>query len=219
MVRKGTEVVSLDDLFGWEQLQQDEQATIRKETEAARSSLKQESASRLEAGEHLANIRKAAKLDKMWLQICRTQLGISVASAYRYINKFQKTAKKLPRPFMAVAKERGYNISLSAVELNPPPQTDDKREMVKYLETVSVPSGGKRVVSIESNPVALEKRAFHEFDLAWQRIHGRANPGFLNRHIGMLLTLAGIGHKQSFEPQAIPEGFFIRPGRPKHKAA
>src|SRR5215469_5000885 len=131
MTRKGTEVVPFEELSFWALLQQDEQATIRKETEAARSARNEEmtaqtsvKAARWEVGEHLLPIRKILKEERRWLEFVRSELDISVASTYRYMEEARKAQRLVPKPLKEVAKEKGYNLPPRAIEMNPPPDTD-----------------------------------------------------------------------------------------------
>jgi len=212
MLRKGAEAVPLEKLSFWEELEQDDQSTMRKATEAANAAYGREKESRMETGENLFSVRRIVKTEKRWLEYCRTQLEFSIATAYRRIDEYKKVHRRLPKPLVAVAKELKINISQRFIEKNPPPETDDRSEMIKYLERGSKPQ--RKVVTLVNHEKSA-RTAFHAFDLQFRRLSSRSRPSFVNRHVGMIMTLAGITHKQVFDPVAVPESFHIHPGRPR----
>lgn len=218
MVKKTSENAALESLNGWDTLEQTQQLTISQHTESGKKHLSDTRRSRLAFGADLAAVRPILMEKEMWTDYCRSIFHMSVATAFRYVKYYETTSKKLPQPLIDFAIQTGYEIPLKAVESSRPPKTEDPDEMTKYLERINVKE--KKIIVIEHNPDSVLKDLLHEAELAYNRLpkHSRTRSNFINNLFGMLMTVFGIGHKQTFEPAAIPEHFKIVRGRPKKAA-
>jgi hypothetical protein len=216
MVRKSTELVSLESLTGWDTLEKNEQSSVTKSTESAklnRASMRQ---SRLAFGADLIAVREVLMPKGMWTGYCRSIFHMSVATAFRYTKHYEVISKKIEQPLIDFAIEAGYEIPLKALEASRPPKTEDPDEMVRFLERINA-SEKKKVVVIEYDPNDVLKDVLHDSELGYGRLpqDKRTRNNFIHNYIGMLMTLFGIGHEQSFKPVAIPDHFRVVKGRPR----
>lgn len=66
------------------------------------------------------------------------------------------------------------------------------------------------------SPSAVEQECFRFVEGRVKRLRGhKAKAAFLEAHVGMLMTSLGISNRQSFTPEAIPEGMRAKRGRPR----
>lgn len=210
-----TKTNELEAFVGWGKLQPKEQQTVRRETENVTEALMQEGQSKIAIGESLATLRAILQPQHMWLALLKGQFHMSRATAYRYIDEYQKVAKALPRNVLAVAKQRGFKIKAKAMAKNPPPVTSDVSQIVHYLEKLERP--------VVVNPPKTEdtdmllRECVNFVRTRFQRLpnNHRTKATFITSLIGMLLSTFGISSQVAYSPMAVPDHFKPKPvGRP-----
>lgn len=210
----------LEAFVGWSKLQPKEQQLIKKETEAVTEALAQEGQSKISIGESLSAIRGVLQPKHMWVAFLDQRFHMSRATAYRYIEEYERVAKALPRKVLSIARERGFKIKAGAVAQNPPPVTTDVGAIIHYLERLERP--------VVVNPVKTEdtdmllKECVNFVRTRFQRLpnNQRTKATFITSLIGMMLSTFGISSQVAYSPMAVPSHFKPNPiGRPAAKAA
>lgn len=202
--------INLELLTGWNKLEETEQAIARSETHALTESLFTIGNARLAAGEHFFKLRDIYRKQRgMWEAFVKS-LSMSRATVNRYIKNYEVARTILPKPVMQVAMLRGMDtINAKMVESHPPPKTRDHAKIGRYLDKLQRP----QLVLIKDSIDDESKRTLNKVRLAYDRVGNRGKAPFMERLIGMEMTLAGIEGRR-FDPIPIPDDFVIRVGRP-----
>lgn len=210
-----TKTNELEAFVGWSKLQPKEQQTVRREAENVTEALMQEGQSKIAIGESLNTLRAILQPKHMWLALLKGRFHMSRATAYRYIDEYQKVAKALPKNVLTVAKQRGFKIKAKAMAKNPPPVTNDVSQIVHYLEKLERP--------VVVNPAKTEdtdmllRECVNFVRTRFQRLpnNHRTKATFITSLIGMMLSTFGISSQVAYSPMAVPEHFKPNPvGRP-----
>ncbi len=215
-----TKTTELEAFAGWEKLEPKEQVVVRRESEAVTEALMQEGQSKIAIGESLSTLRSILQPKHMWLALLTDKFHMSRATAYRYMEEYEKVAKAMPKNVLHIAKQRGFKIKPQTLVKNPPPTTSDVKEIVHYLEKLERPT----VVNPprEMNTDILLKECVNFVRSRFQRLpnNQRTKQAFIRSLIGMLLSTFGIASEGSYGPMAVPAHFKPNPvGRPLKKAA
>lgn len=210
--------LALESLKGWNKLAEDEQQRVRYEDEILAEEIEKVGKGKLAIGEHLFNLREilgAKNHTGLWERYLRTT-PFSRATANRYIRNFEVTRTILPKPIFEVAMLRGMDtLSAKMIEATPPPNTHNPVLINNYLDRI------QRTPVIEMpkpNTEDILRVTYNGVRLAYAKVPNRAREGFLTRLIGMEMSLGNMA-AQKFEPEAIPEDFVVRVGRPAREAA
>lgn len=223
---KTNESPRLDDLKGWSKLEHREQQVVRNETKAVAEALDNEKESKLEAGKHLIELRKILQPHGMFLAHIAANFRyddrpMGRATAYRYMDYYTETSKKLSKPVLEIVMRRGYRPEqMKLLEDNPPPKTSDPVVIRKHLDKLERrPREVKEVPeSSHHSPDTYLKEVINFAANRYDRLprNARTRTAWVTSLIGMLLTRFGWGTAQTFEPMAIPDKFKSAPrGRPK----
>jgi hypothetical protein len=208
--------VNFEGLKGWEKLDQKTQKIAIEETYAVIGALASEAESRLEAGKHLIELRKALPKN-MFLACMKVNFHMSQATAYRYINHYESTSKKLPKPVLDVVMRRAYRpAQIKRIEDNPPPKTSDPIKIGRYLDKLEKTPIEMRP-EVVANPDTSLRECVNFVTSRYARLpnNSRTRLAWVRSLVGMLMTKFGLQSEQRFEPMAIPEGFKVHRGRPK----
>jgi hypothetical protein len=214
--------VNLDTTKGWNKLKESEQKVVRDETKALTEALNLKTESELEVGRHLTELRKILEPKRMFISHLDTNFGMSRATAYRYMELYTVTKKKLPKPVLEVAMRRGYRpVQLKIIENNPPPKTSDPIVIGKYLDKIERMPREVKPEATPHNPDTLLKECINFASSRFDKLprNSKTRIAWVRSLIGMLMTKFGLGTEQPFEPLAIPDTFRHSRGRPKNKAA
>ena len=209
----------LESFAGWAKLAPKEQQVVRRAADSVTHALLQEGQSKIAIGESLEAIRTILHPKHLWMKFLKTQFHMSSATAYRYIEEYQAVVKALPKTVLAVAKERGFKIKPGAVFTNPPPVTDNVKEIVHYLEKMERPTVVNPPQTVDSD--MLLKECVNFVRTRFERLagNGKTKTAFIRALIGMLLSTFGISSSASYEPIAVPGHFRAKLGRPLKEAA
>jgi hypothetical protein len=212
--------VNLNGMKGWDKLDDKTKKTANEQAHAVISALRGEAESKLEAGKHLTELRKAIPKN-MFLACLRETFHMSRATAYRYMENYASTSKKLPKPILEAAMRRGYKpVLLKMMENNPPPKTEDPVKIRKYLDKIEKTPRPVETEAIKWDSDVLLKEVVNFANSRFEKLprNTRTRTAWVRSLIGMLMTKFGLGTEQAFDPIAIPEGFRSVRGRPKKAA-
>jgi hypothetical protein len=214
-MRKTTDALALDRLGGWDSLDPSEQQTVIQNSIAVLKARQAEGQSVYEIGRHLITLREILYPRKMWTEFLRFTFRMSVATGFRYIKYTKTMDKKLSPPIIDVVIEMGYSIPLKALEASRPPKTEDKDQIVRYLDRLSARPA--RTTSIEVTPDFALKNLLNEVILTVNKLppNGRTRQAFLTRFIGMVLAQHGYSQETTFSPVEFPDEFRVFRGRPR----
>ena len=213
-MRRTNETLALEKIGGWETLDASEQQTVRERTLRVLKNRQNEEKSVYEIGRDLIELRQILHPKKMWTEFLRSKFHMSVATSFRYIKYTRTMERKLSPPIIDMVLEMGYSIPLKALEASRPPKTEDRDQIVRYLDRLSARPA--RVASIEVTPDFALKNLLNEVILTTNKLpeNGRTRQAFIVRFIGM--TLAQFGYQETtFKPIEIPDEFRVFRGRPR----
>lgn len=214
-MRRTIDVLALESLDGWNDLNKSEQETIKTETEAVILARQAEQQSSLEVGKRLTRIREILEPRRgMWKEYLQSSFKMSVATAYRYIKNYEVSERKLPKPILNMAIQMGYTIPIRALENSRPPKTTDRAGIIRFLDRIS--TRPVRVQTIELTPDEALKHLLNEVILTVDKLpkNGRTRSSVLQRFVGMVLTQYGYEQETSFTPIEIPDFLRVFRGRP-----
>jgi hypothetical protein len=212
---KNPQTAALARIDGWDSLDKSEVETIITNTELAIQARREEMQNKLTFGKALLNVRAVLEPKRgMWMAYLTNVFHMSVPTAYRYIDRYEKTEQKLPKPVINLALKMGYDLSPKAIENTRPPQTDDHDTIVRYLDRVTTIR--PRAISIEKSSDDLLKEWLHCVILGWDKLpqNQRSRANTLRTFIGMIMTQFGISNPTTFDPVAIPDHLRVYRGRP-----
>lgn len=199
-----------------------------------------EGISGLALGAHLANIHEISKKFRTFDKCLRAIGIISKKTARRYMEGY-KNASALPEGVLKAMMLRGITITptpgkplgkfTNAVRTISPPRSPDPERAVRYVaqleehvkearsrQTKARAKGGKaaEAETATGDPGVLLEQAFRAGFTASNRLPNnvKTKRKFLESLVGMLMTHLGIQSAQNFSPEAIPESFIPKRGRP-----
>lgn len=210
--------VALDKIEGWDLLEQNEIETVLTNDAIAVEARQSELENKLKFGKALLEIREVLEPKRgLWMAYLKHRFHMSIPTAYRYIDRVEKTEAKLPKPVVNLAIKLGYDINPKAIENTRPPQSNDQEEIKRYLDRVTTIR--PKATSIEPpSSDTLIKEWLNCVILGWNKLpqNPRTRANVLRNYIGMLMTQFGISNPTSFEPVAIPDHVRVYRGRPRH---
>jgi hypothetical protein len=206
-------VVSTD---WWRVLSASEQRSMLIETQALTEEMVKFGMSRLAIGEHLLNIRGVLEPKRKFVNFLKTQCRFSKATAYRYIETYMRVRDNVPDLVLRTAIARGYDvIDMTIIERLPPPKTQDRTKIVKYLERIEEARRNERSTSQEPefsyNSDTLMREAFNFVSMRFGRLPDdkKIRTRWVGQLIGMMLTELGTKEEQAFAPIDVPEEFRV----------
>jgi hypothetical protein len=214
---------SLTQMKWWNVLTPSEQRTVLLETQGFVEHRVRCGLSRLEMGKHLQALRDILEPKRIFTKFVKTQCNFSVATAYRFISDYEQISERVPEPVLRTAIARGYDVlDPEIIKKLPPPKTEDRNKIVKYLEKVEIARKEEKANAPdpEYDPELLMREAFNFVIMRFNRLPNdtRGRNKWLKVLIGMLLTELAGGEEHTFPPVPIPEGFRAVLGRPRHAA-
>jgi hypothetical protein len=212
-------VVSTD---WWGVLSSSEQRAMLIETQALTEEMVKFGLSRLAIGEHLLNIRSVLEPKRKFVNFLKTQCRFSKATAYRYIETYVRVRDNVPDLVLRTAIARGYDvIDMTMIQKLPPPKTQDRTKIVKYLEKIEEARRVERSASQESDFLydsdTLMREALNFVTMRFGRLPDdkKVRARWLNRLIGLMLSDLGAKEEQAFIPIDVPEEFRVTRKRPR----
>jgi hypothetical protein len=207
--------------LGFGKLEPNMQDKVRQEEAKLTLAADRIEVSTMEMGEHLFNIRKildsgrSRVFNKFLLSWVRNRKRpISRATAYRYIEEYKVAHSRVAKPVLEMALQRGTKLTAETLTNNPPPKTEDKTKIARYLDNLR----NMRVEVIKSpDTITKEIVNFARSRLA-TIANGKTKMAIMRTVVGMLMATVGIS-EQSFTPVAVPESFKAKRGRPARKVA
>lgn len=206
--------VHLDDLRGWETLTKKNRKEIWDRTLTVLEALHGEQTSKIQIGQQLSEVRKILVLRRMWIAYLSKNFRMSNATAYRYINAYEKPLKQLPPVVLSIAMRRGYRPQqMERIIAHPPPKTDNQIVIGRHLDKLEMMPREVREEVIDTDLFLKESVNYvgARFDKILTAKHRVV---WVRALFGMLLTRFGFGASQSFDPMAIPHEFRLPKGRP-----
>ena len=206
-------VVSTD---WWSVLTSSEQRTMLLETQALTEEMVKFGMSRLAIGEHLLNIRSVLEPKRKFVSFLKTQCRFSKATAYRYIETYMRVRDNVPDLVLRTAIARGYDvIDMTIIEKLPPPKTQDRTKIVKYLERIEEARRNERSTSqdpeLQYDAETLMREALNFVSMRFGRLpeDKKIRTRWVGRLIGMMLSELGSTEEQAFAPVNIPDDFRV----------
>jgi hypothetical protein len=218
----------------WDKLEKMEQRTVKAETEGLAEAHAGQVVSRMRMGEHLQNLQVVLEGKGLFVKYLDT-LHFSYRTAYRYIEAYKAVKDQVPENVLQLAAARGMDLVgyqadrpfgpyTEAIKALPPPAEADKvPEWLDGLEEKrkELP---RRARNHKSLPAETSLRvAFASVCRPLERLSAHSGPKgrsgrveVVKRLISMMMAEFGIP-AQNFQPEAVPEGFRPKVGRPKRK--
>lgn len=181
---------------------------------------------RMSMGERLMKIQDILKPKGIFVRFL-DELGFDRKTAYNLMNGFENAKAHLPELVLLTAASRGLDMMgpdkerplgrySEAVKQLPPPKTQDPAKVNVWLDKVVEFRKEHYLQERTFSPSAVEQECFRFVEGRVKRLRGhKAKAAFLEAHVGMLMTSLGISNRQSFTPEAIPEGMRAKRGRPR----
>jgi hypothetical protein len=200
----------------WSVLSASEQRAMLIETQALTEEMVKFGMSRLAIGEHLLNIRSVLEPKRKFVNFLKTQCRFSKATAYRYIETYMRVRDNVPDLVLRTAIARGYDvIDMTIIEKLPPPKTQDRTKIVKYLERIEEVRRSERSTSQEPEAAydsdTLMREALNFVSIRFGRLPNdkKLRSRWVGRLIGMVLTELGSKEEQAFAPVDVPDEFRV----------
>lgn len=194
----------------------------------------------LALGAYLTNIQEITKKSRTFTKVLRLIGGVSTMTARRYMDGF-KNCSVLPTPVVKAMVLKGMTITptpgkplgkyTNAVRIITPPKSEDPERVIRYVNQIEdhvkqtrsrqtkarinkSKTGGQETAI--GDPEQLLESTFRTAWLAANKLPNnvRTKRRFLDALVGMLLTHLNIQSPQQFAPEAIPESFIPKRGRP-----
>jgi hypothetical protein len=196
---------------GWDDLSERERQIIVNETRELNDGIAAFGRARVAIGEHLAKIRDVLEPKRMFTNYLKsTPFNISVATAYRYIDIYDRAKELFPGPVMRLALAMGMDtIDPKLVKKNPPPDTSSEPKLVEYLRDLNQKQKAGRTASVESDNEVLKKESFNWVRTRMERLPARQRKAWLESLITILTSYA------EGKTEAVPEKYIVPRGRPR----
>lgn len=225
----------LNTLPGWENLQRKDQIAVERATKTLEGVLMDYGRSRLAIGEQLSVIQEKLQSTNMFSKYLET-FHFKRSTAYKAIKEYSNAVQWLPEPVLRRAmsrnmpmlgaeQERPLGVYTDPVKRLPPPDTEEPKVIDQWLDTIEqarirADSRSKKFIEVEADFEALLIQAYRFASLRINKLPkgSKIRRQFLDKLVGMLLAELGIASGQTFEPEAIPEGYRAEVGRPRKAA-
>jgi hypothetical protein len=214
----------------WDKLEKMEQRTVKAETEGLAEAHAGQVVSRMRMGEHLMNLQVVLEGKGLFVKYLDT-LHFSYRTAYRYIEAYKAVKDQVPETVLQLAAARGMDLVgyqadrpfgayTEAIKALPPPAEAEKvPEWLDGLEEKRKALPRRRK---SHKPAQAETSLRMAFASVYSRFkslpNGKGRVAWSKRLIGLLMAEFGLPG-QHFEPEAVPDGFRPKVGRPKRKPA
>jgi hypothetical protein len=205
----------------WSALEPAEQRTVLIEAQALVEEMVKFGLARLAIGEHLANLQAILEPKRIFQKFLKSHFRQSKATAYRYIERYQYVKDRIPDLVLRTAIAHGYDIIDAQIEIMdkmPPPKTQDRAKIVKYLEKLEAASKeGKAAEPLpEYDEETLLREAFNFVLTRLRRLpnNSRTRSRWFERLTGMVLSEAAL-RVDEVAPVEVPEKFRVVRGRPR----
>ena len=182
----------------------------------------------MKMGEHLQNLQTVLEGKGLFVKYLET-LHFSYRTAYRYIEAYKAVKGQMPDTVLQLAAARGMDLVGYQADRPFGPYTEAVKALPPPAETEKVPEW---LDALEEKRKALPRKARHArsvpsetslrmaFASVYRRFKGvpagKGRVAWSKRLIGLLMAEMGLPG-QHFEPEAVPEGFRPKVGRPKSK--
>jgi hypothetical protein len=210
----------------WDKLENVERKTVERETKELAAAHADQVVSRARMGEHLMNLQLVLEGKGLFVKYLET-LHFSYRTAYRYIEAYKAVKGQLPDIALQMAAARGMDLVgyqadrpfgpyTEPVKALPPPADTDK--IPEWLDQIEekrkeMPKRARRAKA--APPEASLRMAFASVYRRFKALPaGKGRVVWSKRLIGLLMAEMGLPG-QHFEPEAVPEGFRPKVGRPK----
>lgn len=214
----------------WDKLEKTEQRTVKAETEGLAEAHAGQVVSRMKMGEHLRNLQIVLEGKGLFVKYLET-LHFSYRTAYRYIEAFKAVKGQLPDTTLQLAAARGMDLVgyqadrpfgpyTEPIKMLPPPSSaaDVPAWLDKIEEKRKMLPRKPRRAKVAAPDISLRMAFASVYRRFKQLPGGRSRVAWSQRLIGLLMAEMGLP-AQRFEPEAVPEGFRPKVGRPKRKPA
>lgn len=214
----------------WDKLEKTEQKTVKAETEELAQAHADQVVSRSRMGEHLMNLQAVLEGKGLFVKYLET-LHFSYRTAYRYIEAYKAVKGQLPEMALQLAAARGMDLVGYQAERPFGPYTEAVKALPAPKKAEAVPEW---LDALEEKRKALPKRtraprsvpAETSLKMAFASVYrrfksigaGKGRVIWSKRLIGLLMAEMGLP-AQHMEPEAVPEGFRPKVGRPKRKTS
>ena len=122
----------------------------------------------------------------------------------------------VPDLVLRTAIARGYDvIDMTIIEKLPPPKTQDRTKIVKYLERIEEARRNERSTSqdpeLQYDAETLMREALNFVSMRFGRLpeDKKIRTRWVGRLIGMMLSELGSTEEQAFAPVNIPDDFRV----------
>lgn len=211
----------------WKDLNQDEKRTIQAETKGLSNILGGVAMLRIEMGERLSKIQKVLEPRRQFKKYLKT-LNFSWRTGYRLIAVYEAVAKGLPPVAIRLSAARGMDLAgynaknpygpyQGAVQRLPPPADEslipDWLDKIEEERKRHPPRRSRRVKA----PEDCLRYAYRCAAAGYQCVPaGRGRTAWALRLVGILMGEFGLPG-QTVKPEAVPEDFRPKVGRPRKK--
>jgi hypothetical protein len=212
----------------WDKLEKPEQRTVKAETEGLAEAHAGQVVSRMRMGEHLQNLQTVLEGKGLFVKYLDT-LHFSYRTAYRYIEAYKAVKDQVPENVLQLAAARGMDLVgyqadrpfgpyTEAIKALPPPAEADKvPEWLDGLEEKrkELPRRARNHKPA-SGEIALKTTYRSVYSRFKSLPAGKGRVTLIKRLIGFIMADFGVP-SQTMEPEAPPEDFRAKVGRPKKK--
>lgn len=214
----------------WDKLERAEQQAVQRETRELAEAHAGQVVSRIKMGEHLTALQDTLEGKGYFVRYLNT-LNFSYRTAYRYIEAYKAVKDQVPEIALRIAAARGMDLvgyqadrpfgayTEPIKQLPPPSEASAVPEWLDKIEAkrLELPKKARapRAVSGETSL----KHSYRSVTARFKRVAaGKGRVALLKRLIGFLMADFGIP-AQNMEPEAPPEDFRAKVGRPKKRPA
>lgn len=227
-------VSMLSSLPGWEALTRKDQISVEKDTKALAEAFQSLGRSRLAIGEHLTNIHE--RIGGTMFSGYIEAFHFKRSTAFKAMKEYKNAVHWLPEPVLRAAMRRNMpimgekddqplGIYTDHVKRLPPTKSEDPVKIDQYLDSIeesrkrSRARSSKKLEATELDFDVVTMEAYRFSVLRIQRLSNRRGEKrrFLDKLVGLLLTEIGVSGKQTFEAEAIPDGYRAQVGRPRNE--
>lgn len=212
----------------WDKLERGEQQAVQRETRELAAAHAAQVLSRTKMGEHLMNLQDALDGKGYFVNYLKT-LNFSYRTAYRYIEAYKAVKDQVPEIALQLAAARGMDLVgyqadrpfgpyTEPIKMLPPPAEADA--VPKWLDEIEakrkeMPKKPRHARSVSGD--AALRMAFASVYRRFKSLpNGKGRGAWAQKLLGLLMAEMGMP-AQRIEPEAVPEGFRPKVGRPKRE--
>lgn len=212
----------------WDKLEKGEQQSVQKETRGLAEAHAGQVVSRIKMGEHLTALQDALDGKGFFVNYLKT-LNFSYRTAYRYIEAYKAVKDQVPEIALQLAAARGMDLVGYQADRPFGPYTEPIKMLPPPADADQVPDW---LTAIEAKRKELPKKTRHvrsvsgeaslrmAFASVYRRFkalpNGKGRVAWSQRLLGLLMAEMGLP-AQRIEPEAVPEGFRPKVGRPRRE--